>query len=62
MSVEKEVAPNRAQESVKVAAPGRVQQAREKKEGDFKSAYGGKPPKRHSRQTAESQAWEELNR
>ncbi len=47
MSVEKKVAPNRAQESVKVAAPGRVQQAREKKEGDFKSAYGGKPPKRH---------------
>jgi hypothetical protein len=34
-------------EAVKVAAPGRVQQARGNKEGDFKSAYGGKPPKRH---------------
>jgi hypothetical protein len=47
MSVEKKVAPHRSQETVKVAAPGRVQQARGNKEGDYKSAYGGKPPKRH---------------
>ncbi len=38
---------DRAQEAVKVSAPGRVQQARGNKEGDYKSAYGGKPPKRH---------------
>jgi len=38
---------DRAQETVTVSAPGRVQKARENKEGDFKSAYGGKPPKRH---------------
>ena len=46
-NVTKKVAPNRAQETVTVSAPGRVQQARGNKEGDFKSAYGGKPPKRH---------------
>lgn len=38
---------DRAQEAVQVAAPGRVQQARGTKEGDYKSAYGGKPPNRH---------------
>jgi hypothetical protein len=39
--------PNRKREDVKVASPGRVPQARLNKEGDNKSAYGGKPPKRH---------------
>jgi|HubBroStandDraft_2_1064218.scaffolds.fasta_scaffold2077432_1 hypothetical protein len=38
---------DRAQETVKVSDPGRVQQARGSKEGDYKSAYGGKLPKRH---------------
>jgi len=40
--------PNSKQkEEVKVASPGRVQQARLNKEGDYKSAYGGKPPRKH---------------
>jgi hypothetical protein len=46
-NVTKKVAPNRAQEAVKIAPAGRVQQAREKKDGDFLSAYGGKPPRKH---------------
>jgi len=38
---------NRKQDDVNPAAPSRIQKARQNKEGDYKSAYGGKPPKRH---------------